>query len=155
MLFKELLAGWPLKGRGGGVQAGLALTRGGVSQPPAAKHQCFKTNTTVPDETGGMGDGDRSAKDQPGVCSAAVTWDGAGAGHGHVDVIFLEEEPLHAAAVVRAGLTAKDHGSLEDFHRVEGGGLAARLGIDATFAAAPGEGQLAWEPVLIFINAVG
>lgn len=91
---------------------------------------------------------------QPGVCSAAVTRDGAGAGHGHINVILLEVEPLHAAAVVRAGLAAKDHGSLEDLHRVEGGGLPARLAIDATFAAAPGEGQLAGEPVLVFINAV-
>lgn len=97
---------------------------------------------------------DRSPRDQPGVCSAAVTWDGTGAGHGHVDVILLKEEPLHAAAVLRAGLTAKDHGSLDDFHRVEREGLPARYAIDATFAAAPGESQLTGEPVLIFINAV-
>lgn len=137
------------RGEGKGV-----LPRGRKSQPPAAKHQCFKTNTSVPDDAGGMRDADRSPQDQPRVCSAAVTRHGAGAGHGHVDVILLEGEPLHAATVVRAGLPAKDHGSLEDLHRVEGGGLRAKLAIDATFAAALGEGQLAGEPVLIFINAV-
>lgn len=98
---------------------------------------------------------DQGTRDQPGVCSVAVTWEGTSAGHGHIDVILLEEEALHAAsAVLRAGLTPKDHGSLDDFHRVEGVGLPARYAIDATFAAAPGEGQLAREAVLVFINAV-
>lgn len=101
-----------------------------------------------------MRDANRGPEAQPGLCSAAVTRDGTGAGHGHIDVILLKGEPLHAAAVVWAGLAAEDHGSLEDLHRVEGGGLPARLGIDATFAAAPGEGQLAGEPVLVFIDAV-